>query len=117
MDGLKLFTSNEKSLELLIQIVRVFSNDIEIEFGVEKCAVLTMQKGKMTSSDGIVLPNETTMKGIKEGDSYQYLRVIQPDGTKRHEMKEKVKIECYRPLRKILNTNLNGGNIRARINA
>ena len=107
MDDLKLFASNENSLEFLIQIVRVFSNDVEIEFGVEKCAVLTMEKGKMTSK----------MKGLKEGGSYQYLGVIQADGMKRHEMKEKVKIEYYRRLRKILKTNLNGGNIIARINA
>ena len=27
-----------------------------------------MKKGKMTSSDGITLPNKTTMKGLKEGE-------------------------------------------------
>ena len=62
-----------------------------MEFGMEKCAVLTMKKVKILNSDGIVLPNKTTMKGLKEGDSYKYLGVIQADGTKHHEMKEKVK--------------------------
>ena len=38
-DDLKLYASTEKSLKSLIQTVRVFSNDIEMEFGVEKCAV------------------------------------------------------------------------------
>ena len=45
----------------------------------------------MTNSDGIALPNRTTMKGLKEGDSYKYLGVIQADGMKQHEMKEKIK--------------------------
>ena len=45
MDNLKLYTSNEKSLEVLTQTMRVFSNDIGMKFGVEKCAVLTMKKG------------------------------------------------------------------------
>ena len=116
MDDLKLYASNEKSLELLIQNVRVFSNDIGMEFGVEICAVLTMKKGKMTNSDGIVLPNKTTMKGLKEGDSYKYLGVIQEDGMKHHEMKEKVKTKYYRRVRKLLETKLNGGNIIAGIN-
>ena len=40
-DDLKLYANNEKSLESLIQTVSVFSNDIQMEFGVEKCAVLT----------------------------------------------------------------------------
>ena len=35
MDDLKFCASNEKSLESLIQTVRVFSNDIGMEFGVE----------------------------------------------------------------------------------
>ena len=65
MDNLKLYASNEKSLEVLTQTMRVFSNDIGMKFGVEKCAVLTMKKGKMANSDGITLPNKTTIKGLK----------------------------------------------------
>ena len=85
-----------KSLELLIQTLCVFSNDIGMDFGMKKCAVLTMKKRNMANSDRIVLPNKTTMKGLKEGDSYKYLGVIQVDGTKHHEMKEKVKTGYYR---------------------
>ena len=48
MDDLKLYASNEKSLESLIQTVHVFSNDIGINFEVEKCVVLTIRKIKMT---------------------------------------------------------------------
>ena len=70
MHELKLSGSNEKSLESLIQTVLVFINDIGMEFGVGKCVVLTMKKGKMANSDGIALPNETTIKGLKEGDSF-----------------------------------------------
>ena len=95
MDDLKLYASNEKSLESLIQTVRVFSNDIGMGFGVEKCAILTTKKGKMANSDEIALPNKTSMKGLKEADSYKYLGVIQADGLKHHEMKEKVKTEYY----------------------
>ena len=87
-----------------------------MEFGVEKCAVLTMKKEKMASSDGIALPNKTTMKGLKEGDSYKYLGVIQTNGMKHHEIKEKVKTEYYRRVRKILETKLNGGNMITGIN-
>ena len=96
MDDLKLHASNEKSLESLIQTLCLFSKDIGMEFGVEKCAVLTMKNGKMANSYGIALLNKTTMKGLKEGDSYKYLGVIQTDGMKCHAMKEKVKTEYYR---------------------
>ena len=62
MDDPKLYASNEKPLESLIQTVRVFINDIGLEFGVEKCAVLTIKKGKMANSDGTALQNKRTMK-------------------------------------------------------
>ena len=101
MYDLKLYVSNEKSLESLIQTVRVFSNDTGMGFGVEKRAVLTLKKRKMANSDGITLPNETTMKGLKEGDSYKYLEVIQADGTSGKEKGER----------------WNSGNIRIGINA
>ena len=94
----------------------VFSYGIGMEFGVEKCAVLTMKKGKMANSDGIALLSKTTMKGLKEGDNYKYLGVIQADGMKHHEMKEKFKTEYYRRVRKILETKLICGNIIAGIN-
>ena len=74
----------------------VFSNDTGIEFRVEKSAVLTMKKGKMSNSNGIALSNKTTIKGLEKGDSYKYLRVIQRDGTKHYEIKEKIKTEHYR---------------------
>ena len=69
MDDLKLYASNEKSFESLILTIRVFGNKIEMEFGVEKCAVLTIMKGKITNSDGIALLNKTTIKELKVDDS------------------------------------------------
>ena len=56
------------------------------------------------------------MKGLKEGDSYKYLGVIQADGMKHHGMKEKVKPEYDRRVREVLETKLNGGNIITGIN-
>ena len=70
----------------------------------------------MANSDGIALPKKTTMKGMKEGDSYKCLGVIQADVTKHHDIKEKVKTEYYRRVRKILETKLNSGNIITGIN-
>ena len=48
MDNIVLFTKNEKELETLIQPVRIYSQDIGIEFGIEKCAMLIMKSRKWT---------------------------------------------------------------------
>ena len=46
MDDIKLFATNEKELETLIQTVRIYSQDIGMEFGIEKCAVIVMKSRK-----------------------------------------------------------------------
>ena len=52
MDDIKLFAKNERELETLIHAVRIFSQDIEMEFGVEKCAMLVMKSGKRHMTGG-----------------------------------------------------------------
>ena len=44
MDDLKLYSRSEKGLESLVQPVRASSKDIGKEFGMEKCAMLVMEK-------------------------------------------------------------------------
>ena len=46
MDDIKLFAKNEKELETLIHTVKIYSQDIKMEFGIEKCATLVMKRGK-----------------------------------------------------------------------
>ena len=45
MDDINLFGKNEKELETLIHAVRIYSQDIAIEFGIEKCVMLVMKSG------------------------------------------------------------------------
>ena len=37
---------NEEELETLIHAVRIYNQDIGMEFGIEKCAMLVMKSGK-----------------------------------------------------------------------
>ena len=46
MDDIKLFAKNEKELETLKHAVRIYPQDIGMEFGIEKCAMLVMKSGK-----------------------------------------------------------------------
>ena len=39
MDDLKLYSRSEKGLDSLVQTVRVFSEDVGIQFGIEVCYV------------------------------------------------------------------------------
>ena len=44
MDDIKLFVKYEKELEILKDAVRIYSEDIGKEFGIEKCAILVIKK-------------------------------------------------------------------------
>ena len=39
MDDLKLYSRSEKGLDSFVNTVCVFSEDVTMEFGIEKCAV------------------------------------------------------------------------------
>jgi hypothetical protein len=50
MDDLKLIAKSEEELQRQIQTVKTFSDDIHTEFGLEKCAKITLKRGKLISS-------------------------------------------------------------------
>ena len=53
MDDLKLYARNENQLDSFIQTVRIVSKDIGMKFGIEKCAVLVLKRGRLAQSEGI----------------------------------------------------------------
>ena len=108
MDDLKLFANNVDQIDSLVNTVRIFSEDIKMEFGLSKCGVLIMKRGKVVESDGLCLPDGTMMRNIEEG-GYKYLGILEADGIKHDEMKEQLKKEYIRRVRNVLNSKLNGG--------
>ena len=47
IDILKLYGKIEKELKLLVNIVRIFSEDIMVEFGISECVMLMMKTRKV----------------------------------------------------------------------
>ena len=116
MDDLKLYSKTEKALDSLIQTVRIFSNDIKMEFGIEKCAILVLKRRKVVKSEGIKLPDNRKMRSLNANEEYKYLGILQADQIKQKKMKEKVGNEYKRRVRKLLETKLNGQNVINAIN-
>ena len=116
MDDLKLYSKTEKTLDSLIQTVRIFSNDIKMEFGIEKCAKLVLKRGKVIKSEGIKFSDNRKMRSLDENEEYKYLGILQADQIKQKEMKERVGNEYKRRVRKLLETKLNGQNVINAIN-
>ena len=93
IDGIRLFVKNEKELETLIHTVRIYSQDIGTEFGIEKCVLLVMKSEKWRLTDGIELPNKDKIRTLTENETYKYLGILEADTIKQVEMKNKIQKE------------------------
>ena len=68
-DDINLFAKNEKELETLIQTVEIYSQDIGMEFGIEKCAKRVMKSGKWHVTERVKLPNQVVIRTLGEKET------------------------------------------------
>ena len=109
MDDLKLFAKDERETNSLLSTVQIFSNDIRMEFGIKKCGVLIMKRGKVMLTEGIELPSGDTIKDIdKEG--YKYLGILEFDSVREKDMIRNFQSEYFRRARLVMRSKLNGRN-------
>ena len=116
MDDVKLFAKNEKELETLIHAVKIYSHDIGMESGIEKCAILVRKSGKRQMTDGMKLPNQEKISSLGEKETYKHLGILEANTIKQVEMKEKIQKEYLRRTRKLLETILSSRNLIKWIN-
>ena len=107
---------NEKELETLIHAVRIDSQDIGMEFGWEKCAMLVMKSSKQHMTDGMEQPNHDKIRTLGEEETYKYLGILEAGTIKQVQMKYKIRKEYLRRTRKLLETKLSSRNLIKRIN-
>ena len=70
MDDLKAYAMNDEQLKKLLDIIKIFSDDIKMEFGLDKCAKATFIKGKLTKTSYIVLNQDTATKELDQEGTY-----------------------------------------------
>jgi hypothetical protein len=65
MDDLKMVAKSEKELQRQIQTVKTFSDYIRMEFGFEKCAKITVKRGKLISSQNLEIDNNREIQELE----------------------------------------------------
>ena len=86
-----------------------------MSFGLEKCAVLEIRRGRQVDSSGIDLPDDQHIGETRE-EGYKYLGILQLDQNLNTKMKVKITSEYIRRVKKLCRSKLNGGNLIGGIN-
>ena len=89
MDDMKLTAKSEEEIRKRIQTIKTFSDDIHIDFGLEKCAKITFKKGKLIHSKNLVIDINREIQELEQGKRYKYLGIEESKGI-HQQMKERL---------------------------
>ena len=79
MDDIKIFGKNYKELGNLIQTLRINSQNIEMEFGIEKISHADKEKGKRETIEGTELANQESIRTLGDEKYNKYLGILKAD--------------------------------------
>ena len=109
MDDLKLFSPNRQETVKQIEVVKRFSDDINMEFGLDKCAFLTLRRGRRIDTENIQV-DDKIIEQLEQADVYKYLGIEESERIEQGKMKEKIRKEYVRRLKMILKSQLKARN-------
>ena len=113
---MKLYGTSDKQLTGLINTVKNVSDDIKMEFGLDKCAKALFKRGKKISAEGIPLNDNQEIQDLDQAETYKYLGMEEEEGIQHHKMKVKIRKEYKRRIKLVLKSELNARNNIAAIN-
>ena len=116
MDDLKLYASKEAELRSLLRLVEVFSEDIRMSFGLDKCRTISVKRG-IQQSVGFTLEDGQTVDPLNEEETYKYLGVQQALSIEHKTMKQLTTKKFIDRVKTLLKTKLSGRRLCKAINS
>jgi len=102
MDDLKLIGKTKEELQKQVQVIRTFSDDICMEYGLNMCAKIVLKRGKLVQSQNIILEFNRVIQQLKQRKTYKYLGTEKSEGIQHQQMKNRLTKEYTRRLRILL---------------
>ena len=87
-----------------------------MEFGIDKCKTLRMERGKWMENQDIPTMNNQQITWLQEQETYKYLGLQQNNKLQHKIIKQQLKEKYTARLKAILNSKLNAKNIFKAIN-
>ena len=103
VDDLKTFAKNKNEATLHLDLITRFTNDINMKFGLDKCAYIYIERGKRKSLGTKLTINNIEISELESEDTYKYLGQDEDIGFKGELNKQRVLEEYLKRVRKIWN--------------
>ena len=116
LDDLKLYGTSDNQLMGLISTVKIVSEDVKMEFGLDKCAKASFKKCQKHSAEGIPLNDNQVIQDLDQAETYKYLGMEEGEGVQHHKIKVMIRKEYKRRIKLVLKSELNARNKIAAIN-
>lgn len=116
MDDLKVYANTKTNLSHLLKIVEIFSSDIQMQLGIDKCRTQNVSKGKLIVSENYTTETGEHIAAIKVDEYYKYLGILQNVKIDHTAQKKVLTAEFKSRLSNICRTLLNSRNITKAIN-
>ena len=116
MDDIKLYAATETQLKELLKITDTFTSDINMEFGINKCKLLHINKGQWKDHHENNTINNQTLDNMLKNETYKYLGFHQSTKLNHTRIKTELKAEFKNRLVRLLKTKLNSKNLTKAIN-
>ncbi|KAI5692620.1 hypothetical protein M8J77_008093 [Diaphorina citri] len=117
IDDLKLYAKNKDQLASLMNTVLKFTTDIKMEFGLDKCAHISIEHGKVIDTETLELMlNDVSIQNLDENQYYKYLGIKQYLNINHSQIKRELTNQYKSRLKKILNTGLKSKHLFMAIN-
>ena len=101
VDDLKTYAQDEDGAKQQLDLITVFTADIGMEFGKDKCAYVFIDKGKQKSLGEKFSVEELELNELEDGEQYKYLGQDESVGYNNTLNKEKVFKKYFWRLRNI----------------
>ena len=103
---MKTYAQNLREAKQQLDLITTFSKDIKMEFGIDKCSYINIEREKKKSLGVSLRLNDLQIGELENGECYKYLGQDEDIGFDNELNKERVTAEYRKRVKKIWNSQL-----------
>ena len=88
MDDIKLYAQSQTQMKNLLKVTEDVTNDIKMEFGISKCKILHIEKGRWKGDGETEVLNNEELGNMQQHETYKYLGFQQSTRLNHSEIKK-----------------------------